>query len=131
MFNGSKRKPLSPLEQSVMDYVWAHPGCTAESCREALAATEKALKESTVRTLLRRLEDKGYVTHSTEGRTYLYRAAEGRQNVAAEAVRGILDRFCGGSVEQLLVGMVDNDVVDPDELAELARKIALRKEGKS
>src|SRR3954467_15047124 len=115
MLSASKRKPLSPLEQSVMDYVWTHPGCTAEDCRAGLAATDKALKESTVRTLLRRLEDKRYVTHSTEGRTYLYRASDAKQNVAADAVRSIMDRFCGGSIEQLLVGMVDSDVVDPDE----------------
>jgi predicted transcriptional regulator len=129
MFSAPKKKPLSSLEQSVMDYVWSHRDCTAEQVREALAAA-KPLKESTVRTLLRRLEEKGYVTHEVEGRTYLYRAAEGRQNVAAEAVRGILDRFCGGSVEQLLVGLVDNDVVGPEELEQLARKIALKKEGR-
>lgn len=70
------------------------------------------------------------MTHAVEGRTYLYRASEGRQNVAADAVRNIMDRFCGGSVEQLLVGMVDNDVIDPGELEQLARKIALRKERK-
>ena len=121
------RKPLSALEQSVMDYVWANPDCTADQVREKRL---KALKDSTVRTLLRRLEEKGYVTHSVDGRTYLYRAAEGRQNVAADAVRSIVDRFCGGSVEQLLVGMVDNDVIDPTELEQLARKIAFRKEGK-
>ena len=126
MFSGQKkRKPLSPLEQSLMDYVWAHPGCTADQCRVG-----RALKDSTIRTILRRLEEKGYVTHAVEGRTYLYRAAEGRQNIAADAVRNIMDRFCGGSVEQLLVGMVDNDVIDPKELEQLARKIALRKERK-
>ena len=69
------------------------------------------------------------MTHQVEGRTYLYRAADQRQNVAADAVRGIVDRFCGGSVEQLLVGLVDNDVIDSEELEQLARKIALRKEG--
>ena len=111
-----------------MDYVWANPGCTADACREALAASRN-LKDSTVRTILRRLEEKGYVTHQAEGRTYLYRAADQRQNVAADAVRGIVDRFCGGSVEQLLVGLVDNDVIDSEELEQLARKIALRKEG--
>ena len=120
-----KRKPLSALEQRLMDYVWAHPGSTADQCRAG-----RELKDSTIRTVLRRLEEKGYVTHTIEGRTYVYRAAQGRQNVAADAVRNIVDRLCGGSVEQLLVGMVDNDVIDPGELEQLARKIALRKEGK-
>jgi predicted transcriptional regulator len=112
-----------------MDYMWANPGCSADQCRAGLDAL-KGLKDSTVRTVLRRLEDKGYLTHTVEGRTYLYRAVEGRANVAADAVRGIVDRLCGGSVEQLLVGMVDSEVIDSDELEQLARKIALRNDGR-
>lgn len=113
-----------------MDYVWTHPGCTAEACREALAVSSRALKESTVRTLLRRLETKGYVAHHTEGRTYLYRACEARHTVAAQAVKQIMDRFWGGSVEQLLTGMVDNDFVSRKELERLAQKIAAKKREK-
>jgi BlaI family transcriptional regulator, penicillinase repressor len=118
---------LSGLEQTLMDYIWSHAGCTAEACREALSANSRALKESTVRTLLHRLELKGYVTHEVEGRTYIYRAWQPRQSFAAQAVKQIVDRFCGGSVEQLLAGMVDNDVVDRAELERMVRKIASKK----
>ena len=110
-----------------MDYVWSNPGCTVTSCQEALALT-RSMKESTVRTLFQRLEQKGYVAHESEGRTYLYRASKPRTNVAASAVRQIIDRFCGGSLEELLVGMVDNDIVSRKELRELARKVAARKQ---
>jgi len=123
------RKRLSELEQQVMDYVWVHPSCTVDACREALAAASRPLKQSTVRTLLHRLEEKGYVAHAMEGRTYLYRACEARQQVAAHAVKQIMDRFCGGSMEQLLVGMVDNKLVGRNELERLAQKIALKKKG--
>jgi len=57
----------------------------------------------------------------------VYADAERPQNVAARAVRQIVERFCSGSVEQLLVGMVNNDVIDKQELERLARKIARRK----
>jgi BlaI family transcriptional regulator, penicillinase repressor len=77
-----------------------------------------------VRTILRRLEQKGFVAHETEGRTYIYRAAEARQNVAVRAVKNIIDRFCGGSAEELVIGMVDNAVIDRDQLERLARRIA-------
>jgi len=130
MFSRFQRRPLSELEQKVMDFVWAHPRSTSEDCRAGLVPF-RTLKESTVRTLLRRLEDKGYVTHEVDGRTYLYRSADRRENVAMEAVRGIVDRFCGGSVEELLVGMVDNDVIDSKELESLALKIALRRKASS
>jgi len=49
------------------------------------------------------------------------------RNVAARAVRQIIDRFCGGSVEELLVGMVANQVVDERELERLAQRIARSK----
>jgi len=106
-----------------MDYVWTNGPCTAEACREALAA-DRPMKESTVRTILRRLEAKGYVSHTLEGRTFIYRAAEARENVAVRAVKHIIDRFCDGSAEQLLLGMVDQDVLGRKDLERLARKIA-------
>jgi predicted transcriptional regulator len=62
-----------------------------------------------------------------EGRTNVYSGLDARQNVASKAVRQIIERFCGGSVEQLLVGMVANDVVDEQELQRLAQRIAERK----
>lgn len=109
-----------------MDYVWSNGPCSAESCRAALAPT-RPMKESTVRTILRRLEQKGFAVHELEGRTYIYRAVEAPQNVAVRAVKSIIDRFCGGSAEQLVLGMVDGAVLDREQLERLARKIAQRK----
>jgi BlaI family penicillinase repressor len=119
-------KSLGEVEQSVMDYVWAHGPCSAESCREALAPT-RPMKESTIRTILSRLEQKGFVSHEVEGRTYIYRAAEARQNVAVRAVKSIIDRFCGGSAEELVVGMVHHAMIDRQQLERLTRKIAQEK----
>jgi BlaI family transcriptional regulator, penicillinase repressor len=121
-------KGLGEVEQMVMDYVWAHGPCTAESCREALAGTRR-MKDSTVRTVLRRLEQKGFVSHVIDGRTFVYRAAENRQNVAVRAVKSIIERFCGGSAEELVVGLVNSDVLDRRQLERLARKIAQGKTG--
>ena len=121
-------KGLGEVEQMVMDYVWAHGPCSAESCREALAAT-RPMKDSTVRTVLRRLEQKAFLSHEIDGRTFIYRAAENRQNVAVRAVKSIIDRFCGGSAEELVVGLVNNDVIDRHQLEKLARKVAQGKLG--
>ena len=121
-------KGLGEVEQMVMDYVWSHSPCTAESCREALAST-RPMKDSTIRTVLRRLEAKGFVTHEIDGRTFVYRAAENRQNVAIRAVKSIIDRFCGGSAEELVVGLVNSDMIDRHQLEQLARKVAQGKTG--
>jgi BlaI family penicillinase repressor len=127
MFNIRRRKSLTPLEQLLMDYVWAHPQCTAEMCREGLAE-ERALKDSTIRTILRKLEIKGYATHSVDGRTFVYRAVDSKRNVAVQAAQQLIDRLCGGSLEELLVGMVDSQAVDPKKLQRMADKIAAQRE---
>lgn len=118
-------KNLGEVEQNVMDYIWANGPTTAEGCREGLAST-RPMKDSTIRTVLRRLEEKGYLTHEVEGRTFIYKASDARQNVAVRAVKNIIDRFCGGSAEQLVLGMVDNAVLNRKELERLARRIAER-----
>jgi predicted transcriptional regulator len=116
------RKPLSELEHAVMKLLWAQGPATADSVREGLLPGRN-LKDSTVRTILRRLEEKGYADHTVEGRTYVYRGLQAPQSVAARAVRQIIDRFCGGSVERLLVGMVEDEVMDARELETLARRL--------
>lgn len=119
----ARLKNLGEVEQSVMDYLWTHGPSTAEACREGLALS-RPMKDSTIRTVLRRLEEKGYLSHEVDGRTFIYKASDARQNVAVSAVKGIIDRFCGGSAEQLVLGMVDNAVLDRKQLERLARKIA-------
>jgi len=132
MFNGKsgRRAALTPLEQLIMDYLWAHPHCTAESCREGVAG-QRVLKDSTIRTILRNLEEKGYVDHEVDGRTFIYRAIDTPRNVAVQAAKQLIDRFCGGSVDDLLIGMVDNQLIEPKQLQRLAEKIASRKEKKA
>ena len=110
-----------------MQCLWAlERPATAEEIRETLLPRRK-LKDSSIRTILRRLEEKGYASHSVDGRTFLYRGIEAPQAVAAGAVRQIVDRFCGGSVEQLVLGMVENRVLDSQELQRLARLVAGKK----
>jgi BlaI family transcriptional regulator, penicillinase repressor len=119
----ARLKNMGEVEQLVMDYIWTHGPCSSEACREGLA-TSRPMKDSTIRTVLRRLEEKGFLTHETEGRTFIYKASDARQNVAVRAVKAIIDRFCGGSAEQLVLGMVNNAVLNRKQLERLARKIA-------
>ncbi len=115
---------LGELELEVMQLVWNKGEVTAEQVREELA---RHPKESTVRTVLRRLEDKGYVTHSVDGRTFVFRAAQARPQVAARAVKRIIDWFCNGSVDDVLVGMADARMLEPRTLELLAKRIKAAK----
>jgi BlaI family penicillinase repressor len=117
---------LGELEREVMQLVWSGGEVTAEAIREQL---DRKPKESTVRTVLRRLEDKGYVTHTVSGRTFVFRAAASRQDVAARAVKHIVDWFCNGSLEEVLVGMADARMLDAQTLEQLAKRVEKAKGG--
>lgn len=117
---------LGELERAVLEVVWQRGSASADTVRTALA---RPLKESTVRTVLKRLEQKGYLTHAVEARTYIYSPKETRAAAAARAVKGILDRYCNGSLEEVLVGLLDARVIDQHELQRLAAKIAKAKRG--
>jgi predicted transcriptional regulator len=118
---------LGDLEREVLRLVWRLGPVTAETIRGEL---ERPLKESTVRTVLRRLEDKGHLTHTVVGRTFVFRAAEARGSAAAKAVKRIADWFCEGSVEEVVAGLVDAKILDKADLTRIAQKIAKAKGGK-
>jgi BlaI family penicillinase repressor len=118
---------LGNLQREVVQVVWANAPVTAETVRERLS---RPLKESTVRTVLRRLEEKGYITHTVDGRTYVYDVAAQRGQVAARAVQRIVDWVCSGSVEEVVVGMVDSNMIDWKQLRELADKLWRRRPGR-
>jgi predicted transcriptional regulator len=114
------------LQQAILDVLWTKGPATADAVREALAPRHP-LKDSSVRTLLRRLEAQGHVTHQVDGKVFVYRAAVKPHRMAARTVRQVIDRFCAGSVEQFLLGMVDEAVLDSKDIERLARQIRGRK----
>ena len=112
--------PLGDLEHELLTILWAHGEMTAMAVRKELA---RKLKDATIRTVLRRLEEKGYVTHTVQAGTFIYSAKESAERTAARAVKGIIDRFCGGSIERALLGLVDAALIDPKQLALIAGQL--------
>ena len=127
---GRMRSALSDLEHQVMQAVWASGPCSVETVHQAVSR-QRELKEVTVRTVLRRLEQKGHVQHDVEGRAYIYRAVEAPRSLAARAVRHILDRFCHGSVDELVSGLVEGNVLSDAELEALEASIKARKRARA
>jgi BlaI family transcriptional regulator, penicillinase repressor len=114
------RAALGDLEHELLTILWKHGELTATAVRKRLA---RKLKDPTIRTVLRRLEEKGYVTHSVVSGTFIYRANESPETTAASAVKGIVDRFCGGSIERVLLALVDAGFADANQLAALAGRL--------
>ena len=121
----TSRQPTE-LQQAILKLVWERGTATADQIREGLAGRHP-LKDSSVRTLLRRLEARGLLKHTVEGKVFVYRAAVPPKSLAARTVRQIIDRFCSGSVDQFLLGMVDEKVLSLDEIERLARKVRKQK----
>jgi len=126
--SGSRvRAPLTDLENDVMQAVWDAAPCSVEAVHQVVSK-QRNVKETTVRTLLRRLEQKGYLRHEAEGRAYVYHAIEPSRSLAARAVRQIIDRLCQGSVEELVSGMVDAKVLSNNELKQLEEFVRSRRQ---
>ena len=127
--SGARARPLlTNLESDVMQAVWDGGPCTVEAVHRVVSK-KRNLKETTVRTLLRRLEQKGYLTHESDGRAYVYRAVEPARSLAARAVRQIIDRFCQGSVEELVSGMVEAKVLSKGDMERLEKFVRNRRPG--
>jgi predicted transcriptional regulator len=114
------RPPLGDLEHELLTILWQHGEMTAFAVRQQIP---RKLKDATVRTVLRRLEEKGYVGHSVVNGTFIYRANDTPETAAASAVQDIVQRYCGGSLERVLLGLVDVGFVSPDQLKLLAGKL--------
>ncbi len=106
---------LTEREAQIMDVVWRLGEVTAEEVRASLAG---APHDSTVRTLLRVMESKGYLRHEARGKAYVYRAAIGRQKAQRLALRTVLTRFFGGSAQDLVLRLIEDERLSSDQLEE-------------
>ena len=122
------RPPLAELENEVMQAVWKIEPCSVEAVH-AIVSREHDLKETSVRSILRRLEQKSYLTHESDGAAYIYRSTETPRSLAARAVRQLIDRFCQGSVEELVSGMVDANVLSKEEMKRLEDLVRSQRKG--
>ena len=110
---------LTPREAEIMAVLWESAPMTSEQIREALPDSPH---DSTVRTLLRVLETKGYVRHELNGKAYEYRPAIERARAEQTALHSIIKRFFGGSAEALVLRLIEDEQITPEQLEQLQRK---------
>ena len=115
----TRRLPgLSPAQREIMEIVWERGELSASDVRAILSQTRE-LARNTARTLLERMEQKGWLKHREDGRTYLYSAAQPRPAAIGQAVLNVVEHVCGGSPEVLLTALLDHRGVTADELARI------------
>src|SRR5579863_5175331 len=114
---------LTPAELRLMKVLWTR-GESAVSDMVAATADDGPLAYTSVLTTIRILEQKGYVEHRQEGRAFLYSACVAEQEASRSEVRHVLQRFFGNSRERLLLSLLGDDEITPDELRRLKDAIA-------
>jgi predicted transcriptional regulator len=113
---------LTPLELEIMTVLWDCGPSTVQAVQQRLEA-RRPLAYTTVQTMLNVLHRKAKVSRLLEDRAYVYSAAVSRAQAARHAMGDIIDRMFGGSVESLVVSLVESRHVTPEKLAELTRRI--------
>jgi predicted transcriptional regulator len=118
-------KPSNTLTQAelrLMKILWDRGESTVAEMVTA-TSTESELAYTSVLTTIRILETKGYVCHRQEGRAFLYSSCVGEQEAGRSEVRNVLQRFFGNSRERLLLSLLGDDAIRPEELKRLREAI--------
>jgi predicted transcriptional regulator len=114
---------LTPAELRLMKILWTR-GESAVSDIAAAAAGDGPLAYTSVLTTVRILEQKGYVTHRQQGRAFLYSPCVAEQEASRSEIRRVLERFFGNSRERLVLSLLGDDDLTPEELKRLKEAIA-------
>ena len=117
-----KMRAMSPAETEVLRLVWQLGAATVQQVHDTLPAGRK-IAYKTVQTLLRRLEEKGYLTHKAEGRAYVFCPAVKREAVVKRTVLDFLDRLFGGDPRPLMHFLAREGRIDAQDVEELKKLI--------
>ena len=118
---------LGERELDVMAALWEMKSGTVEEVRRKLPSK---LAYTTVLTILRNLEAKGFVSHAEEGRAHRYAPKVAQRSAQRSAVARMVEKFFAGSPEALLARLVDDNELSAGELRRMARTISTREKKK-
>jgi predicted transcriptional regulator len=117
------QKQLTRLELQIMKVLWDCGPSNVQAVQDELSGSPK-LAYTTVQTMLNVLHRKGRVKRVLRGRAYEYEPLITRDQASSHAIRDMIDRLFGGSVESLLMSLVKSKHLHPTKLEKLSRRIA-------
>ncbi len=121
-----KSNTLTEAELRLMKILWKRGESAVNDLVSAMPDGE-ALAYNSVLTTIRILEQKGYVEHRQEGRAFVYRPCVAEQEASQSEIRHVLNRFFGNSRERLVLSLLGDETLSPEELQRL--KDAIRDAG--
>lgn len=101
--------PLSEAQIEIMEVVWEQGEVTVAEVWKALAE-RRSVTRNTIQTLMARLDDRGWLRHRSDGKTFFYRAAHGRTAAQRQLVRTLVQSAFGGAAEGLVMALLENGV---------------------
>lgn len=124
---GKKPSAMSGREFAVLKLLWDRGPLTVREIRAALTADEE-IPYTSVLSLMQLMEQKGYVRHKAEGKTYRYSARVQRRATTRLVLRDFIQRFFDSSPEALVMGLAEADELDPDMWEQLHEEIRKQRE---
>lgn len=117
---------LTQREQETMNLIYQYQPCSAIDIQKHMTGN---LSNATVRTILRTLESKNQLKHTTKGQQFYYEAIVSKNIAASESFRTLINTFFSGSITDAVTNFIDKDSLNVDikELDELARLIEATK----
>lgn len=119
--NAKDLAPLSRAQRELMELIWDKQEIGVQEAT-ALMNEQRPVARNTVRTLLERMREKGWLTHRVDGRSYLYSPTVPREESLGQRVMDMVDKACGGNPEKLMMALLDYRGLSEEE-AQRIRKM--------
>ncbi len=111
-------KTLTDGELRIMDVIWKLQNASVKNVVEVLQK-DSHVAYNTVQTMLRILEDKGYVQHTKTGRSFIYSPLVDRKKARSEALKHLISSFFDGTPQSLVVNLLEDEEMDALEIQKL------------
>ena len=116
------KTPLSRAQLEVMEVIWDLGEACVADVTTALNK-QRPIARNTVRTLMQRTEEKGWLKHRVEGRSFLYSAIVPREESLGHRVMDMVDKACGGNPEKLMMALMDYRGLTEDESTRIRKML--------
>lgn len=115
-----RKEQLSEKQREIMEVVWELGEASVFEVRDELAK-QRDVARNTVRTMMERLEERGWLTHRVIGRTHFYSALVDRHDNLGQRVVDVVDKVCGGSPENLMSALLEFRGLSSEEIARIEK----------
>ena len=118
----ASEKVLTPAQREIMEVVWEQGEVTVSEVRDRLA-NRRDLARNTVQTMIVRLEEKGWLKHREDGRTFIYSANRPRAFSLGAKVAQVVDRWFAGAAEEMMTALIEYRGLTKDEAQRIRKMV--------